>query len=646
MDNIFLEHIRIVNFKGVRDKSITFNEFITELCGANATCKTTVFDAFWWLLFDKNSAGESKFSVRTVDESGNPIHNTEISVTAKLNKNGEAIELCKTQKENWVKKRGETTAELKGSNNSFMINGVPKKAGEFAEFIAGIIKEEDFRFLTNVSYFNSLKTDDKRKYLLRLADDISDEQLLSENPEKWSIIRDDILSIGEEDAKAKAKKTLQLLTARQKELPVRIDELSRQIQTVPDVSQYDVRLNDLTAKAADLRSERDNMVPDTSLLESRIKAIDVELVSLRADHKRIIGAGRMGLVDKRNGIERELSSIKHELSSIKDSIQFDTRSQKSYQEKIKELSAKYKEAKERTFDETSKYCKSCGQILPAGKVELLTMNFENQKKADMKSISEMGSAIKAKIDSLTFAIREANEKVDKLSKTQESLEESLVDTESKISEYDGKALKFEDTEEYVTLMAERHERQMGIEDAKKAVESVQPINEELARIEREIAEIHAEQANIAAIRTQNENINSRISELESEQVETGQQIAHAEQKIILLEEYSVMKSNRLTESVNKKFELARFELFERQINGGIRPICETSYGGVRYGSLNTGHRITVGLDVIKTFQKLFGIKAPIFIDNAECLSSDNQPHMDCQLIMLKVTDDPELRVVA
>ena len=645
MKNIFLESISLTNFKGVRNKSFTFTEFVNEMCGANATGKTTVYDAFWWLLFDKNSAGDSKFLIRTLDESGNPIHNTEITVEAKLNIDGTSVELGKTQKENWVKKRGEATAELKGSNNSFMINGVPKKAGEFAEYISSIISETDFKFLTNVDFFNGLKTEDKRKYLLRLAGDITDEQLLSENPEKWEPVKDDILSIGEEDSKAKAKKTLQMLNARQKEIPVRIDELSMQTSDVPKLD-YSSELNDLTAKLADLTSERDSLIPDTSEQEERLNALQTELSSLKAKHEADIAVGKRELVDSHNGMERELQSINYQMTSIRDRLSFDTNSLKTYNIRIKDLSRQYKEAKDRKLDENSKVCKNCGQMLPAGRVELIMMDFDKRKQADMKAISDQGNAVKAQIDKINAEMAENNQKLAELTNRQQEVSTRLAEFEKQIVEYDSNVVLFTQTQDYTKIVNEMTQIRSDIEAIQKSEESIKPIEDEIEKVKAEMSEIHRKQAEARGIQNVNASINARIAELEAEQVNIGQQIAFTEQKLMLLEDFSVMKSNRLTESVNKKFELARFELFERQINGGIRPICEMSYGGVRYGSLNTGHRITVGLDVIQTFQRHFGIKAPIFIDNAECLSSDNQPHMDCQMIMLKVTDDPELKVVA
>ena len=84
--------------------------------------------------------------------------------------------------------------------------------------------------------------------------------------------------------------------------------------------------------------------------------------------------------------------------------------------------------------------------------------------------------------------------------------------------------------------------------------------------------------------------------------------------------------------------------FSEQINGGIKEVCECTVNGVPYGSLNNGHRIIAGLQIIKALQKLYGAYLTIFVDNAESVNDFNLPDMDCQLIKLKVSDDTDLRI--
>ena len=69
-----------------------------------------------------------------------------------------------------------------------------------------------------------------------------------------------------------------------------------------------------------------------------------------------------------------------------------------------------------------------------------------------------------------------------------------------------------------------------------------------------------------------------------------------------------------------------------------------SYNGVPFQSLNSGHRIVAGLKIIKALQELYNVYPCVFVDNAESVNDFNLPDMKCQMILLSVTEDRELRV--
>ena len=100
---IKLKSLHIENFKGIKSIDVSFGDK-TKIKGQNAAGKTTIFDSFTWLLFNKNSAGDEKFNLRPLDSDGKPIHNVEIKVVAVLEVDGKDVEIAKTQKEKWVKK--------------------------------------------------------------------------------------------------------------------------------------------------------------------------------------------------------------------------------------------------------------------------------------------------------------------------------------------------------------------------------------------------------------------------------------------------------------------------------------------------------------------------------------------------------------
>ena len=174
---MILKSLHLENFKGIKSLDVNFSKK-TKIKGQNASGKTTLFDAFTWLLFNKNSAGEEKFNVRPLDKDGKRIDDVEIKVVATLDVDGKEVELSKVQKQNWVKKRGTDTVSLQGNVNSFEIDGYPKSESDFKEYVAGLTKSEDmFKILTNPQYFNSLKWKDQRKILMKLMNNISDVEL-------------------------------------------------------------------------------------------------------------------------------------------------------------------------------------------------------------------------------------------------------------------------------------------------------------------------------------------------------------------------------------------------------------------------------------------------------------------------------------
>ncbi len=57
---IKLTELYLKNFKSVKEKAYSFGDS-TKIAGANGTGKTTVYDAFCWLLFGKDSSGHKRY---------------------------------------------------------------------------------------------------------------------------------------------------------------------------------------------------------------------------------------------------------------------------------------------------------------------------------------------------------------------------------------------------------------------------------------------------------------------------------------------------------------------------------------------------------------------------------------------------------
>ncbi|HHT04526.1 MAG TPA: hypothetical protein GX005_09450 [Bacteroidales bacterium] len=112
--------------------------------------------------------------------------------------------------------------------------------------------------------------------------------------------------------------------------------------------------------------------------------------------------------------------------------------------------------------------------------------------------------------------------------------------------------------------------------------------------------------------------------------------------IFLFEEFIKAKMDMLSDTINSKFELVKWKLFDVQINGGLKETCELTLNGVPYSNLNSAAKVQAGLDIINTMSAIYEVTAPIFIDNREGVNEI--PSMDAQIINLIVTKDDEIKV--
>ncbi|MFA5528414.1 MAG: ATP-binding protein, partial [Peptostreptococcales bacterium] len=164
--NIELAKLELLNFKGIKEKTIGFGKE-TNIYGRNETGKTTIFDSFTWLLFGKDSTNRSDFNIKTLDKNGEFIHGLDHQVTGILLVDGKEVILRRLLKENWVKKRGSAEAIFSGNTTEYFINEEPKKEKEYKEYINSLIDENVFKLLTNPMHFNvNTSWQDRRKILL------------------------------------------------------------------------------------------------------------------------------------------------------------------------------------------------------------------------------------------------------------------------------------------------------------------------------------------------------------------------------------------------------------------------------------------------------------------------------------------------
>ena len=226
MKTVKLKELSLNNFKAAKSEIINFADK-TIISGENATGKTTIVDAFQWLLYDEDSTGSMKFNVRPLDENNDKIHFVNINVVATIEVDGKEITLSKTQTEKWVKKRGSEEQKFEGNENTFEINGYPKLSKDYNDFINDLFDKELFKLVTNPTVFPALKWKEQREILCKLINNFSDLELAQKDDEFLELATE-LEVASTDDIKKKYQKALTEWKKKLDEIPARIDELEKQ----------------------------------------------------------------------------------------------------------------------------------------------------------------------------------------------------------------------------------------------------------------------------------------------------------------------------------------------------------------------------------------------------------------------------------
>lgn len=666
MKQIKLLSMHIQNFKGCKNRTIEFGDK-TRISGANATGKTTIFDAFTWLLFERDSLGSSNFDIRPLDENGKMIDNIEISVESKISVDGNEYELKKVQKQKWVKKRGTGTTELQGNINEFGINGYPKSQKDFKDFIAGIIDEDIFTLITNPAAFNALPWKKQREILMKFVGTFSDAEIAETFGERYTKLIPELRIASTEDILKKYTKAKTALNKDMVEIPARIDEISKQL-VIADVGALEV---EKAAKEVALQKVEDEISGGNSKLEG-INSKREEIMNLKLHLSEVQNAENQKLMEnskvareKVAATEKDLADVNHRIAMLSDEINATHSRYEAQKTRTERLSAEWKAEKIKAYPaltplepltEDALICPTCGQALPEEIKQKKIADYESRKIAyEAKYVKDKESFEKKRAENLARIEKDGKESAalrDELKAKEEGLRNQMAEESKKLAEKQKTHNEAKDAlDKYSTTadVSENAEYLATVEKIsvlEKEIEVMSADTSGKAELETKKAVLKNEIAEITGkiMAADNAKVKARIAELEAKQKEVGQKIADQEQMIDLVEDFIRTKMNMISDKINGMFKIVSFKLFAEQINGGIKETCECTVNGVPLSSLNNGHRIVAGLDIIHSLSNLYGVSCPIFVDNAESINDFNVPEMDAQMIYLTVTDDKELKV--
>ena len=646
MKDIRLIKLSLLNFKGIRNLEINFNNDVTTISGRNGSGKTTVMDSFVWLLFGKDTLDRKQFNIKTLDENGKAIEKLPHEVTAILSINGEEVKLCRRYNEIWRRTRGESEPKFAGHEEERLYNDVPCNTSEWAEKINAIVSEENFKYLTNPSYFPSRKPDEQRRKLLEMAGQITDEDVAAGKPEFVELLAK-LKGKTMDEYKREISNKKKNLKEEAEGIPPRIDERKRSIPQDEDWNAIETEIGEKEKEVASIEKQQSDIMAGYEESNKKRQGIAGEISVQEAKKQKRISDIKSAASKKyyeelqaQNERKNLIKTKEYDLETKLGTLKSLREHLEERQKRIAELRTQWGEIKARQiqFDPNEFVCPTCKRQFDIEDIEKkqaeLEGNFNQKKAADLKANTEEGkkvsNEIKAaenKISGLENEIKALREEIEKLKteKTDEVKEpdttqaiaedEELKQIEAKIKQLEadlGKPAEKPDTSE---LRQRKAELNKAITDLKIRLGK----RDEIAKGNERIAELE----------TQFKTLNDSISELEGIE--------------FTMQEFSKRKSSLIGDRVNGLFQLVKFKMFDTQVNGAEVETCVATVNGVPYNDgLNQAAKVLAGLDIIGALQKHIGALAPVFLDNSE--SVNHVPEMPSQMILLRVTEDQTLSI--
>ena len=351
MKTLKIKSIELSNFMKFGSFKADFSDF-TKISGMNAEGKSTIATAILWLLFNCDYDMHDNPAVRrTVD--GKPVDDMDVSVTAVFDMDGKEVIATKTQK----RKYGKDEISYK-DDNSYEINGVPKTLTAFNEYFEIVPKTDKIYVIPNA--FLTKKPDDMRSVLFALADGITDRDIASETDELSELVPL-LEKYTAEELKAMNNKTVKDGKDISDDRKSKIDggmELIAQKQEI-DLAEIELKKKALEDQLADCIEKQNGA---ERLLGEYDKARS-DALKLRFDLSDMQNKANAEARKNKDDASKELAlagievgKLNHELERV--ATRMATMSDKADATEAgrKDQAEKWKQAKERVFDENSLVC--------------------------------------------------------------------------------------------------------------------------------------------------------------------------------------------------------------------------------------------------------------------------------------------------
>ena len=653
MRQVKIKKLVIENFKGIRNFSVDFDYRLTRIVGANGTGKTTLHDAYLWLLMGMDSANRKSFSVQPLDESSQTIHHLTTSVTGVFEfGDGSVHEIKRRLSETWTRKRGTKEDVLTGSETERFIDNVPLKAGEFDKAIVEMFcKMDDFELISSIKAFGKLDMRAKRAKLIQMAGEMP--ELI--NPFDYPKLDQYYQTTKKvEDIKKKVQYEINGLKDEQSKIPVKLTENERNLP-------YGIDFDDLRKQKAEAEAEIERIdaalqkaASSRSGLFSRTAELNEELQKVNAELLEIEQEMATNRQRRLNEVNSEISSASLEVREKSGKVSIVSGDIRQLKERLSQLSARkielgkqWEKKNAETWPDTIEIeCPTCRRPYDPDKVQEMRnaaiKSFNEGKAGVLARIVQEGNLVVKQIAENEEAVKSKEAEIEELNKALNKAKAKEASARTKLADVPTIDNLKSFSKEYQTVIEKRdalknrifNETPRESDDERQMKNRKEQLKSKASSLTYELAK----EANIA-------KVEARREELKKENAELASKIAELDAVMFEIMTYQKAYINAVEDKVSSMFRLVRWKMYQPNVsNDGEQEICECLVNGVPVSTnVNTAGGVNAGIDIINALSNWLEISVPLWIDGKESVTEllDTQ----AQVVTLSVVENQSLSVV-
>ena len=645
MKKVILKRLQTNNWRA-QSVDFTFNGN-ANIYGQNKSGKTKIFSVFMWILTGFDDKDRSNFQL--FDNKLEMTHENAIPAEGHiwLDIDGNEYKFSRTAVQSWSRARGQAEYTKNSADKyKVFIDDIELSAGEFKKRIEDMFCPiETLKVILNVRHIFNLDWKTQRELFASICDEIKKEDFKGD----YSALFNELKKYSLNELEARVKTNITPLKDTLRSLPLTIETLKMNLPDISDlddvqkrIDRYNKQINDIDEG---LQNANQKMIP---ILEKRNKELD-EISEL----KRQLADRKAAYIKEK---EEEPNSIKLEIQRIKDinkEIDYDNSQNEEKRIRLEEKKKRFEEEvknyisiRERLLKEKEailskefleEKCAYCGQDLPYEKLEELKNNFYEKREQEKQEIIRKGKKNNEYRDAAIESIKEIEAEIAQI--PQPKPLNSYEELEEKLREKKYQIIPFEETKEYKELLSEIAEKE------RMVTPMPEQDNSGLLNMKQDLMEQIQEESRKIGLIDERKKQEQKIEEYKNQQIKSANELAQWEKMDVQIKAYKQEQATIVSEKVNALLNRCKVEMMQQTKGGEWVPSCVISTDNVQSSVYNRAERVISGMDISNAFMNKYELNMPLFIDDAETITSNSVIETNRQLIKLIASDkDNKLRI--